>query len=365
MVQRRDASQCLSTAPDGSDPRWLGELGSCAGLTYSYGYPGGASTMSVVLQREPTFRVAAMSLGRTLSIWRGASRIWTGRLAEPQAAAEGWTITAVGNGALGNSFADIWTTWRDPDDHVNQAIARGLPWRNPGISAAGLWLGDQQDSGSQQITDYLTSITVQGIVTWTVSPVDGTLSLAPFPAAVNRLLVCTTPVARTVADDINVLFLKYQATFDSSATAAVATFGVARSSNDADIAAHGPQESYYDLTANGVMTESAAGQNGDNVLARYNRASFAGPFTVSYGQLLNAGGFPVDLGTEQAGNVYRLMLTDFGMGGEVTAAPITFIGGAVQYDDATQTAQITPFQNTDSTLASILAAAFPTRTTPS
>jgi hypothetical protein len=365
VVQRRDASQVRTNAPDGSDPRWLGEIGHVASLTYGYAYPGGASTMSCILQVPPTRRVTATNTGRILSVWRGSSQIWTGRLDEPQPAVDGWTLSAVGNGSLGNNFCDIWTTWRDPDDHINQAIARGLPWKNPGISATGMWLGDQQDSGSQQITDYLNSVTIQGIVNWSVDPRDGTLSFAPMPAAVNRLLISTSPVPRTVADDINVLFLKYQLTDDTSTTTAVATYDVAESVNQADIGIHGPQESYYDLTANGIMAESAVVQNGDNILSRYNRASFAAPFTVSYGQLLNAGGAPVDLGTEQAGNVYRLMLTDFGYGGEVSAAPVTVVGGQVQYDDSSQTLQITPYQSTDSSLAGILASAFPTKSTAS
>ena len=362
-MERRDASQVRTTAVDGTDPQWLGTIGHCANLQYAYTYPGGASTMSVVLQVPPTYRVTSMNSGRILSIWRGASQIWTGRTTEAQPAVDGWTISATGNGALGNSFCDIWTTFRDPDDHINQAIARGLPWVNPGISTTGLWLGDQEDSGSQQISDFLTSITVQGIVTWQVDPRDGTLTFAGFPTEVNRLLVCTTPVARTVTDDINVLFLKYQITDDDSTTTDVATYGVAEATNAGDVAIHGPTESYIDTTSNGIMSEAAAQQNGTNVLARYNRANFAGPFTVGQGQLLNAGGFPVDLGAERAGTVCQLMLSDLGYGGEVAAGPIQFVTGTYEYYDATQTAQITPFQATSDSLTDLLASVFPTRAT--
>ena len=51
------------------------------------------------------------------------------------------------------------------------------------------------------------------------------------------------------------------------------------------------------------MSAGAAQAVGNNVLAIYQRASFAGPFTVSRGQLLNAGGAPVDPGADQAGTV--------------------------------------------------------------
>jgi hypothetical protein len=166
-----------------------------------------------------------------------------------------------------------------------------------------------------------------------------------------------------VSDDINVLVLKYQVTDDTSSTTTTATYGLAEATNAADIALHGPTESYYDTTSNGIMTESAALQNGQNVLSRYNRASFTEPFTVGEGQLMTAGGFPVDLGADHAGTVCQLMLSDFGLGGEVTAAPITFITGTYSYDDASQTAQVTPFQVADDSLSGLLSALFPTTAT--
>ena len=81
------------------------------------------------------------------------------------------------------------------------------------------------------------------------------------------------------------------------------------------------------------------------------------PFTVSHGQYLTTGGTPVDLSTERAGEVVRLLLTDGGYGGQVApAVSITFPVGQVQYDDDSQTAQITPFQNIRSDLSSMLSA---------
>lgn len=306
-----------------------------------------------------------MTPGRRVEVWRGASLAWQGVLDEPQPADDGWTVTAAGIGSMGNDFCDIWSAWRTPDDHINQAIARGLPWKNPGISTTGIWLGDQQDSGSEQITDYLTESTVQGIVSWSVDSRDGTLTVAPIPTAVNRLLVCTAPVARTVTDDINRIFIKYQITNDDSATASTATYGVAMAENTADVALHGPREYYYDLTANGIMAESDVIQNGNNILARYNRASFAGTFSVRQGQLLNLGGYPVDLGSEKAGFVARLMLSCFGYGGESSAVPVTILCGGYTYYDSTQTADVVPFNRVNSSLPDLLASVFPTRSTVS
>jgi hypothetical protein len=320
--------------------------------------------MQCLLQVPPTYRTDSLNPGRPLSIYRGSGRIWHGLLNEPQPSTDGWTVTATGDGALGNNFCDIWTTWDNPDEHINAAIARGLPWRNYGISdIEALWLGDQVDSGSEQISDFLNSITVQGALSWSIDRRDATLSVAALPTTVTRLLVATSPVARTVASDINSLFLYYQITGDDTTSSTPATYGLVNVTNAADIALHGTTEDYYDLSSNGDMTSGEVEANGNSVLARYNRASFAGPFTVAPGQLLNAGGYPVDLGCEKAGEVYRLILTDFGYGGEVTAAPVTFIGGGVEYDDSAQTLQITPFQSVATSFSDLLSAVFPTTAT--
>ena len=360
MVQRRDASQVVTYAQGAGDPRWLGEIGHVTGLKYSYSYPGGPDQMSCLLQVPPTYRTDAMNPGRLVSIFRGSGRIWTGLMNEPQPSTDGWTLSAVGSGSLGNNFCDIWTSWNSPDEHINAAITRGLNWRNPSVNGvSGLWLGDQVDSGSEMITDFLNSITVQGALSWSIDPRNNELSIAPLPTAVNRLLVATSPVARTIAGDINSLFLYYQITGDSSDDASTATYGLVHVTNAADIAIHGVTEDYYDLTSNGDMDEGTVTANGNAILARYNRANFAGPFTVAPGQLLTAGGYPVDLGCEQAGTVCRLMLTDFGYGGEVSPAPVEFAVGEYEYDDSAQTATVTPFQNVADSFTDLLAAVFP------
>ena len=51
----------------------------------------------------------------------------------------------------------------------------------------------------------------------------------------------------------------------------------------------------------------------------------------------------------------RLILSDFGMGGEVNLSqPITFIVGSYTYDDFAQTATIVPYQALDSSLTGML-----------
>jgi hypothetical protein len=163
----------------------------------------------------------------------------------------------------------------------------------------------------------------------------------------------TDPVARTLGGDINTLYLRYEID-DGVASGGSATFGTTIVQNAQSVAAHGVIEDYVDLSSAGVMGAATAQTVGNFVLQNYQRASFSGSFTGSYGQLLNAGGVAVDPGTDQAGTVMRAILTDYGYGGEVSMAPITFITGAYLWDDFAQKFTVTPYQSLDESLSGLL-----------
>lgn len=299
-----------------------------------------------------------------MRVFRGASVVWTGKLDEPQPSASGWQISSHGSGTFGADFAAVYSgTWdatlpsNTPDNAVNAAIGRGLAWVNPGIgSPSGMWVGQPVDSGAQQITDLLNLICTKGGLTWYVActPAGNVLSVFPLPTTVTNLLVSNTPVSRTLGGDINTIFLRYQSTKDAAANPA--TFNTTSVSDANSVAKHGPIETYADLSSAQVLTAGAAQAAGNAVLKRYQRASFAGPFTVGPGQLLTTGGAPVDLGAGMpyAPMVCRLLATDLGYGGELTPAPITFLVGGYEFDDDTQTAAITPFQALATNFSSLL-----------
>lgn len=354
MASRPGASQVLTLDPSGANPRWLGRLGLVTGLKYSYAFSGGCDQLSCTLARPPDFRTDAMNPGRTVQVWRGLSKVWDGKLDEPQPSTSGWEITAHGSGTFGSDFAALWSGSFTPNTIVNAAIARGLRWRNTaGISGTGLWLGQPFDSGSQQIDSFMQLVTSEGGYGWSVDRRDGTLTVALLPSVPDRLLVATAPVARTITADVSVLEIRYCATDDGAGNQ---TFAVTEVTNAASIAAHGRMEQYLDLSGAGVMTAGAAQANGNAILSHYVRANWAGPFTVSQGQYLNSGGYPVDLGCEHAGKVARLIMTDGGYGGEVSPAPITFIVGAYEYDDDAQVATVTPYQSIADDLGSLMSA---------
>src|SRR5262249_1246236 len=107
-------------------------------------------------------------------------------------------------------------------------------------------------------------------------------------------------------------------------------------------------ESYLDLSNAGPMLATDAQAVGNSVLQRYKRASYAGPFTITQGQLLTVGGQPVHQGCFFQGlegpMVCKVLLTDQAWGGEVTPGPVTFLVGRYEYDEDGQAATVTPFQ---------------------
>jgi len=315
-----------------------------------------------------TYRNQCFWPGWQVKITRGGHQVWSGKLDEPVPGSAGWTLTAAGTGNRGQDFLALYASkWpnSEPDESVNAAIARGLPWVNPGVGTpAGAWFGQAADSGSQTVTGLLNLICTRGGLTWYVNSQPGgqpgdDLSVFPLPTAVSRLLVCTDPAPRTLGGDINTIYLRYMSSADDpGGTGAAAAFAVTSAQNAASVTAHQEIETYVDLSSAGVMTAGAAQAVGSSILAIYQRASFAGPFTARYGQLTTPGGVPVDPGADQAGTVVKLILADFGYGGEVTPQfPVTFIAGAYEWDDLAQTATITPYQSVDTSLQGLLSLA--------
>jgi hypothetical protein len=347
-VDRRASSQVLTLAPDGTDPRWLGQLGHVAGLQYGSTCPGGDDQLSCTLQIPPSARSPALNPGRMVKVFRGASRVWYGQLNEPVPSASGWAIQAHGVATMASQFAAYYTSW-NLNNPVDQAILRGLPWINPGI--AGGWLSQQPDNASQTVADHLNMVCGKSGQVWQVDRWNR-LQVGAIPSVVNRLLVATSPVARSIANDITTVWLKYTASDDGSGND---TYNLTDSFNQADINRHGPTEVYADLSNAGVMSAGAAQAVGASTLARFQRASFQGPFTIRYGQYLTTGGTPVDLGCERAGAVARLLVTDAPFGGEQSVGLIQFPVGAYAYDDDSGTAQVTPLNSSRADFAALLA----------
>lgn len=340
---------------DGSDVRWLSSVGHVTALKRSWKLPGGPDTLSCTLQVPATQRTPAVDPGRYLKCYRGASVVWAGQIDEPAyEPGKGWDITAKGEGTYGDTFRSWYSSW-NANSPVDQAIIRGLRWKNPGISGA-VDLSVQPDMGAQSVSEHLNTITDKGALTWMVKR-GAILKVFPLPTTVTRLLIAPNPVGRS-AVYVNALVIRYQSAGDSSGNA---TYATTSAWNGANAFKHGWNEQFLDLSNAGTMSSGTAQGIGNNILKKYQAASYGGPFVATPGMVMTTGGTQVDLGCEVAGEVYRLIFMDQGYGGEVSPAPpVTFIGGGVEYDDMAQTLTITPFQSiygSFSTLMSVLAPA--------
>ena len=355
MAERRDASQVCTHRYDGTgkiiDRRWLGyECGHISQLKYGFTYPGGCAAATWQLARPPEYWNNAMSMGRYVEINRGGVPVWRGMLDQSSPSVQdGWLMGAHGSGTFGNDFNASYTSWNQ-NQPIDNAITRGLMWRKSSFSSTGLWLSTPFDSGSQKITQFLNLITQQGNMGWRVSRMDSILTLEALPSAPDCILVASTPVGRTSHGNYNVIDVRFLASDDGNGNQ---TFGGTEVTLASLLAAGIPRnEAYIDLSNAGTMNATNAGINGTNLLQRYVRASFDDPFVIRNGQLLTPGGQPMDIGAANP-KVAKLMLLDLPLAGEATAAPITFIVGAYDYDDDSQTASLTAFQSAASDLSAL------------
>lgn len=393
----------IVTWPRPYNPQWFGAIGHVTGQVLQWDKPGGPTSLSFSLSCPPELRTTAMTAGRVLQVFRGGSCTWEGVLQEPQPSPTGWTITATGAGTYGDGYAAYYTQWV-PDNPVNEAIGRGLRWRNDGIGSPpglfGLNSGNAQDSGSLTVTDFLNLLTSTGALFWSVEPPltvglpaePWVLRMRPFPVDIsgNPLTAGTTlpqqyniqefqridlnkvaqrvppdlyivnsnPVPRTQNGLYNTLVCRYQATPDIpaiSGTAAVAaTFNEVFVDQPSSVAEQQRVEFFLDMTSAGVMTAAQVQEIAQAILARYVQLSYATAYTVYPGQLLNNGGEPVDLALDWSGKMATVLVENAPVGGSVTYGPTTFFVGTYSYDDDSQTGTLTPLQQGGTDISSIL-----------
>ena len=280
---------------------------------------------------------------------------------------DGWTMTAVGDGVISADYAAFYPSAYNLNDPVNYAISRGLRWYNPSPGITSGWVTGVDNStwpanASTTVTDHMVTLTSKNNMTYYVDRPHGVapkglLNVYGVPDVVNRLLVCTDPVPRNVFAELTTIWVTFMQSDDGqgnqvNALTCWALDGVIDPIND--ISVHGPNEVHIDVTGSGVMSVQAAQQIASNLLHKYGRAAWGGSFTARQGQLLNLGGAPIDIATDQAGTVARLMVTDAPYGGEVQLGAIEFAVGKYAYDYAAQVATLTPFQSSLTDLQTLL-----------
>lgn len=355
-------------------PRYLGAIGPVTDLVYSWKLMGGPDQMSCMLQLPPNERTDAMDEGRVIQILRGGTVIWDGKIQEAVPAASGtqdggWQITGTGIGTMPQDFLMIYNTWTNQNDAINQAITRGMRISNPGVPS-GVWLGQQQDSGSIFISDLLNLFCQLGGFYWyiTVNPTGGggQLNVVAFPQGVdgpssalvpNRLVTISVPVPRNVGSDINTLYFRYQSAPTTNNALTNPTFSVVAQKNALQAAQYGVIEAFEDISSAGYQTSGTVQGLETSLLNRFIPVSYSGPIVVAPGDLMTIGGTPIDPGADDmCGKVVQAVVSDYGIGGDVVPGAIIFLVGGYQWDDQNEAGSITPYQSVDMSFQSMLGA---------
>jgi hypothetical protein len=354
-VYARSASTVTSKFQDGTDFRPLGQIAPISDMGWSDTMPGGPADFKCTVQISPGLvQPQALDAGRIVEVWRGGIVQWEGVLDQPTPTDAGWSVTAKGAGTYGDDYRDIWTTWTDINTSLTQATGRGLRWSLSTYSNTNLYLVDQQQSGTETITDRLNLATKPGYYTWHVGR-RNLLSILPVPTTVTRILFSSSPAARSLAGYWNALYVLYQSAADNADTGAAAVNSLTAATNAASIARHGRQEILWDITGAGTLSGGTALGWAQAAITRYNAASFAGPIPVTSGQYATLTGVPVDLGCEHAGEVAQLVLADGPYGSEVSAfPPVTFPVGKFEYDETSGSGNVYPFNVLPNDLGALL-----------
>ena len=369
-------SQVLTTSQDGSDARLLAQEGEVTALSWGSALPGGDSALTVSLHTPHRHRTPALNPGRLVTAFRGGP-VWHGTLTEPAPnSAGGWDATAQGQGTYGNNWRAVYSSV-DANNQVSvnnilddaiggrgqpNATGGSLRWRRarnldvtPGLDRQAAF-----EKGSRSITEALNGFAESGALTWWIERYSAEVQIIPLPkvTAPSRLLVTADPAGRTLSGYYNACFLRYQATED--ATGQPAAYGLTWVGLPGQWARHGRLEGYADYSNAGVMPGQAAGDRATGLLDAYQAIAYTGEFTVIPGQVLTLGGTPVDLGCEEAGEVYKVIGSDMGYGGEHDPADlVSFLAGGYVWDDVAQAAKITPYTYVAQDFASLTAAMAP------
>ena len=333
-------SGVITTEQDGSDLRLLAQEGITEALTWSSALPGGDSTLNMTISQDSRYRTPGTNAGLLVTVFRGDVQ-WQGTLAEPQPhEGGGWDVTAQGCGTYGNNFRAIsgggsggqGGTPASADAMVQDAIGRGLRWTKwanlDGI--AGLDRTQLFEKGSKSVTEALNSFcagssdgSVPISLTWAVVGRKRQLQIFPLPRVITptRLLITADPVGRALAGYYNAMYVRYQSSTDDPNSSTPAAYELSPAVTlPAMIGKHGRLEGYADFSNAGQMSPPDPTNRAGKILGTYQAISYTQTFTATPGMALTLGGTPVDLGTERAGEVYRVLGAGISAGGEVNAA---------------------------------------------
>jgi hypothetical protein len=337
-------AQVLTARQDGGDQRLAGQEGQVVSLGWSSQLPGGDMSLQMAVAMSDRRSSTAFEAGRLVQAYRGGV-VWRGTMAEPSPRpAGGWDLTAQGEGSYGNNFRATFGSPAQPNNMITSAVGRGLRWTRvmnlDGVP--GMDLTQVFEDTSRTVTEALNAYTAGGTLTWAVNRDRARIEVFPMPriTAPTRLLVTADPPGRTLNGFYTGMFVRFQLTEDQSGQPAAYSWVFEEETGRRG--AYGALEGNADYSQAGVMTAGTARNYARGLLNAYQARAYTQTLTVTPGMVLTLGGTPVDLGTERAGEVYRVISSE--TGAEADLEPVAFLGGKYDWDDFAQAARIEPYQ---------------------
>lgn len=328
-----------TAAQDGTNNVPLDALGYAVGdVRFSTAWGTGCLIAACSIAAPASFSHFALQPGRLFTIYENAHRVWSGVIDEPdRSSGDGWRINAKGLAALADRYVAVsggTTPTTNSNDAVDAAITRGLPWgRQVTLPTPTL---TQNDPG--MLSDLLNQVTAATGQRWGVFA-DGFVVMPTDPTTPTYVInAVTTPGARAISDYATTLYGRYQ---DST----TGTIKLASATTTGTSTPFGTYEKLVDLTGLGAITAATAASLLAGQLALLSpRAGFTDALTVQRDAITTLGGAPVRLTTVRAGRMvaFRGVMPDPAMGELDYTLNVSVLIGQTDYDQASDTLQLTP-----------------------
>lgn len=356
-------SEVVGFQADGT-PVPLSTIATVSNLAWSTGWKNGqaAGCQQASWEMDLPLRAThpALTPGRRVEVWDGATRPFAGVLTEP-GRGEPWQLAAKGLGRVGSDFLCLTgtgVTSSIPDTVIDAAVARGLPWRRYDSLSTSPYSSSSSTADLNRVDALLDACMAEQQKTWAVWG-DGLVTAAPDPTSPKWVLTPGSAVMGT-ADDEFATHVYGRYVTGVSPYGEPTSWATAVAGDDAAAARWGRREYPLDLTALGVMTAPRASLLAAGRLAQAgSRIGFISAIEASTTTLTHVGGAPANLSQVRGGDMLRIFGILDSLGNMAVMGAVDIVIGQTDYEAGAPTIKISPVGLVPRSLADVLAAPTP------